>query len=283
MLGTSGLLGTQDISLSELTDFFSSVSANQARFENKIGLLAFFEPSSRTKLSFESAGLQLGINWLSLHPEEMSFKKGESLEDTCELFKHYEIDLYVVRHSEPKVPHRIAEIVQKPVFNAGDGSHEHPTQALGDCFSLWKVDPQKKWSVCFYGDIAHSRLFRSNAYLMKTLGWQVLAVDDKAESSKHLASDLNIELVDRSELKNFDVVFALRAQKERGGRSQLGPLLKSDLSEAAYWMHAGPVIWEQDMSKDFRDYGHSRSLIMTQVRSCFEVRKQLLANCLSSA
>jgi len=285
-IGTDGLLSVDEISQSSLLQFFKEIPEvsrliAQRKLNSKpsaLGCLGFFELSTRTRVSFEASGRLLGIDWIHWSDINSSVQKGESWKDSFEVLAHYGIDFYVIRHEAAGFPKMVREWTASPVFNAGDGAAEHPSQSIGDVYCLWKLDSSKEWKVGFYGDILRSRVFASSSRLMKMMGWEVLAVDDGDKNLAGRVTELGVPLIPRESLRDLDVCFALRTQKERGGVSILGPLRRKDLRPDMYWMHAGPVIRGQDMEEDLCNYHEPRCLVLDQVKACFKTRVLLLKN-----
>lgn len=238
--------------------------------------MGFFEASTRTQLSFESAGLELGIQWMKLESENSSLKKGESFKDTFSNINLYDPDFYVIRHSMAGLPHLVQKWTRKPVINAGDGMNEHPTQALGDALTLHKAFKSKRLKICFFGDVYRSRVFRSNLKILKVLGHSVSICDDGSVESALTAKAFKISLVPRKSLNRFDVIYCLRIQKERGSEWRQSPLAPEDFSDKTFLMHAGPVMINSDLRFDLLNERADRNLILAQARNCFEVRRSLL-------
>jgi aspartate carbamoyltransferase catalytic subunit len=181
----------------------------------------FFEPSTRTKLSFERAAKNLSADTLSFSPGTSSLKKGESLKDTVLTVKAMGADLMVVRHTSTGAAWRVAEWSGLPVVNGGDGAHQHPTQALLDSLTLRQhFGSLDGLRIAIVGDIKHSRVARSDVWAFTTLGAEVTLVAPPSLLPSHLAgwpvktsSDLD------SVLGEFDAIYLLRVQSERGGAS----------------------------------------------------------------
>lgn len=285
-IGSSGLISTQNISKHDILFFFNQISkqgSQKLTFQNAVGVLAFFEPSTRTRVSFEAAGLSLGIRWIHLSPEQLSLKKGETLKDTFQTLALYQPDFLVIRHGITGVPHQIQEWTKLPVISAGDGINEHPTQALLDAFTLYERSASKKWRISFFGDVVRSRVARSNIHLFKTLGWPVSICDDGSAETKVFAEAFDLKLIARKNLKTSDVVYALRVQKERGSVVDQAPLNFSDLGTKTLLMHPGPVIHGEDLSHELCDFDLPQSLIHRQVANGLKIRRQILINLLSDS
>jgi len=137
----------------------------------------FFEPSTRTRMSFEKAAKALSADTVSFSPVTSSLSKGESLKDTVLTVRAMGIDLMVVRHGSTGAPWRIAEWLDVPVVNGGDGAHQHPTQALADCLTIiQRFGSLDGLDIAIVGDIRHSRVARSNMYAFQALGATVTLV-----------------------------------------------------------------------------------------------------------
>jgi aspartate carbamoyltransferase catalytic subunit len=281
VIQSSGLLSVKGISRPELFSFFTEVqqsrkSSAKPNFQ-KVGLLAFFEPSTRTRVSFEAAGLSVGVRWIVLNPENLSLKKGESLKDTFQTLALYRPDFLVVRHSLSGTCDLIQSWTDLPVLNAGDGTHEHPTQALLDAYTLWRRNPKKKYKIAFFGDVARSRVARSDLFVFQALGYEVSVVDDQTEGTHLFAKAFKVKLIPRSKLKTQDVALCLRVQKERGSSVQQAPLSSADLGKNTFVMHPGPAIAGEDLSYELCDFKNSpNNLVHEQVENGFWVRRRLL-------
>ncbi len=275
----SGLTAVSDLSLDLVFELFESSQKKLSPVSSSkipVGALCFFENSSRTKLSFEQAGRELGVDWIDFQPERSSLQKGESWRESLQLLKIYGAQFLVTRHAETGFADWAREWTELPVFNAGDGAHEHPTQAFGDALCLFLKSPKTKFQIAFYGDVDRSRVARSSTQLFKLLGHQVSVVRDGTQATENFSKAFQLDLIDRTQIKKIDVVYALRTQKERGGKSYLGPLEFSDLGEKTLVMHAGPVMEGEDLGYSLCDFSSARSLVHQQVKSCFDMRRALL-------
>lgn len=239
----------------------------------------FFEPSTRTRLSFERAARALSADVLSFSPGTSSVTKGESLKDTALTLRAMGADLMVVRHSATGAAHRVAEWVDVPVVNGGDGAHQHPTQAILDALTIrrhfGKLDGL---SIGIVGDIRHSRVARSCLLAFATLGARVTLVApptllplDRNGWPVEVAGDLDAVLAD------LDVIYLLRIQAERGGASGFTSLPEyvrrfglddrrfSRMSPEAVVMHPGPMNRGVEIAPHVAD--SPRTLILEQVRN----------------
>jgi aspartate carbamoyltransferase catalytic subunit len=273
---SKGLLSASELNQKETLHLISNARNHLKASKSKTGVLAFFESSSRTYSSFRLAGIDLGIEWLDFEAEKSSLRKGESFRDSLQLFAHYPVDFLVLRHPHYGACFWAQRWLQKPVVNAGEACHEHPTQGLGDALCLHDISKSKSWKICFFGDLLKSRVFRSCVQIFKKMKWNVFICRDQTQESFLLAKIFGLKMIDRSDLKKMDVIYTLRAQKERGGASFLGPLRLSEIGKEARVMHAGPVIWEEDLEQAFQ-FIPERLLIDAQVKSCFIIRRKLLS------
>jgi aspartate carbamoyltransferase catalytic subunit len=265
----------------------------------------FFEPSTRTITSFTLAATRLSAQCLNFSAAASSTKKGESLLDTVENIEAMRVDGVVVRHSAAGVAHFLARRVNCFVVNAGDGCHEHPTQALLDSFTLLErlgsysreakglpysragLESLDGKRVLIIGDIAHSRVARSNIICLNKLGAQV-AVCGPPTLVPAEVEKLGCEVFYRLEkiLYQVDVIHMLRLQAERMG-SGLIPSLReyrqfygltrerlAQLKPEVVIIHPGPVNWGVEMDYDVREM--PQSLIMNQVKNGVAVRMAVL-------
>jgi aspartate carbamoyltransferase catalytic subunit len=254
----------------------------------------FFEPSTRTRLSFERAARALSADVLSFSPGTSSVTKGESLKDTALTLRAMGADLMVVRHSATGAAHRVAEWVDVPVVNGGDGAHQHPTQAILDALTIrrhfGKLDGL---SIGIVGDIRHSRVARSCLLAFATLGARVTLVApptllplDREGWPVEVAGDLDAVLAD------LDVIYLLRIQAERGGASGFTSLPEyvrrfglddrrfSRMSPEAVVMHPGPMNRGVEIAPHVAD--SPRTLILEQVRNGVAARMAVLFRLLAA-
>lgn len=252
---------------------------------------AFFEPSTRTRCSFEIAAKRLGLKVINFDAGTSSTKKGETLLDTFEALTAMGIDAFVVRHSESGVPQMLAEKLPSwiSIINAGDGHHAHPTQALLDIYTILQIKSEiSGLSVAIVGDINHSRVARSQVALMLKLGVQDIRliappslkpIDLKDPTLSHF-TELN------EGLKDADVVIALRIQKERMEKADIPNfaeyfqhygIKRENLIHAkkdAIVLHPGPINRDIDIASDIAD--GSQSVILKQIRNGVYVRMAVL-------
>ncbi|MDG2049916.1 MAG: aspartate carbamoyltransferase catalytic subunit [Myxococcota bacterium] len=248
----------------------------------------FFEPSTRTQTSFEIAGKRLAADVVNFSSNSSSLSKAESLLDTAKTLDAMDPDAVIVRHRVAGVPQRIADALQAPVINAGDGAHEHPTQALLDMLTVYQEKSRfEGLTVTIVGDIAHSRVARSNIYGFTKLGAEVRVAGPPTMLPPGI-EELGVKTYTslREALEGADVVMALRIQLERltGAyfpsvreysatfgidRAKLR-FAKSD----AIVMHPGPVNRGVELSNELTD--DRPSVILDQVRNGVALRMALL-------
>jgi aspartate carbamoyltransferase catalytic subunit len=250
----------------------------------------FFEDSTRTRISFEAAAKRLSADVINFAAKGSSLSKGESLKDTALTLEAMGADAVVVRHSASGAPHRLAHSgwVRSSVVNAGDGTHEHPTQALLDAFTmtrhLGQLDGRR---VAIVGDVLHSRVARSNALLLHTLGADVTLVAPPTllpvgVETWPVETSYDLDAV----LPKTDAVMMLRVQQERmnGGffptareysrRYGLDARRMATLQDHTIVMHPGPMVRGMEITADVAD--SARSVIVEQVTNGVAVRMAVL-------
>jgi aspartate carbamoyltransferase catalytic subunit len=241
----------------------------------------FFEPSTRTRLSFDLAAQRLGAHVVTFFPETSSATKGESLQDTALTVSAIGADILVVRHTEEGAPQAVAEWTGKPVVNAGDGAGEHPTQALLDALTLQRhFGRLEGLRMAIVGDITHSRVAGSLVYAMPTLGLEVTLVgpDRWLPAEAPVATSTDLDAV----LGEVDVVYLLRVQRERGGVIDDGYVARfgfngtraSRLRDHAVVMHPGPMNRGVEISDHVAE--SPRSLVAEQVSNGVPTRIAVL-------
>jgi aspartate carbamoyltransferase catalytic subunit len=261
----------------------------------RIVVTLFFEASTRTRSSFEVAAHALGADVLSFQKDASSVIKGESLQDTVRNLEAIGADVLVVRHPAAGAPRAVARVVRSCVINAGDGAHEHPTQALLDALSLReKLGSVEGKVISIVGDIAHSRVARSNIHCLSKLGARV-RVAGPGTLIPPGVEKLGCEVVRTlpEALRDADAVMMLRIQQERiadaripGTRDYarvwgLNARTLELLPARAVVLHPGPVNRGVELSSEVMD--GERSLVMDQVDSGVAVRMAALALCLRVA
>ncbi|HTZ43523.1 MAG TPA: aspartate carbamoyltransferase catalytic subunit [Jatrophihabitans sp.] len=304
------LLSAADLSAAEATqllDTAEQMDAIQNREVKKLPALRgrtvvnlFFEDSTRTRSSFEIAGKWLSADVINVSAKGSSVSKGESLRDTALTVAAMGVDALVVRHHASGAVQRITEWVDCPVVNAGDGTHEHPTQALLDAFSLRRrLGDLAGRHVVIVGDLTHSRVARSNVLLLRTLGAQVTLVAPPTLMPAGVAGwDCSIswdldQALSGKVAGDVDAVMMLRVQRERmsGGYFAtereyatgygLGPVRLAMLPEHTVVLHPGPMNRGLEISSVAAD--SPRSLVLDQVRAGVAVRMAVLYHVLAGA
>ncbi|WP_243059923.1 aspartate carbamoyltransferase catalytic subunit [Nocardioides sp. SR21] len=250
----------------------------------------FFEDSTRTRISFEAAAKRLSADVINFAAKGSSLSKGESLKDTALTLEAMGADAVVVRHGASGAPHRLAHSgwVRSNVVNAGDGTHEHPTQALLDAFTMTRhlgaLDGRR---IVIVGDVLHSRVARSNALLLHTLGAEVTLVAPPTllpVGIENWPVETSYDL--DSALPKADAVMMLRVQRERmhGGffptareysrRYGLDGRRMASLQDHTIVMHPGPMVRGMEITADVAD--SDRSVIVEQVTNGVAVRMAVL-------
>lgn len=248
----------------------------------------FFEASTRTRSSFELAARRLGAHVLNLNVESSSVTKGETLFDTARNLEAMEPDLLVLRHASAGAPYQLSKYVKVPIINAGDGFHEHPTQALLDVFTIEETKGScRGLNVVIVGDIAHSRVARSNIYALQTLGAKVSVCGPPSlipPAANRLGVEVHYDL--RRAISDADVVMMLRVQLERQNQMQFPSLGEysrfwglnadtvRDLKKGAIIMHPGPLNEGVEISQEVASGPYS--VILNQVNNGVIVRMALM-------
>jgi aspartate carbamoyltransferase catalytic subunit len=221
LLGIEGLSGQDITAILNAAESFFDVSRRSVRkvptLRGKTIINLFYEPSTRTRTSFELAGKRLSADVINISTSSSSAVKGESLLDTVRNLEAMQPDAIVLRHSSSGAPHYIAQRTRAHVVNAGDGTHEHPTQALLDAFTIRRMKGKLEGlTVALCGDLLHSRVARSNAHLLTAVGATVRFAGPRTLLPVE-AEKLGVTVFDRLEpaLEGADVVMMLRVQRER--------------------------------------------------------------------
>ncbi|MDN4166900.1 aspartate carbamoyltransferase catalytic subunit [Cytophagales bacterium LB-30] len=248
----------------------------------------FFENSTRTRLSFELAEKRLSADVVNFSSSNSSVKKGETLLDTVNNILAMKVDMVVMRHASVGAPHFLTQHIKANVINAGDGTHEHPTQALLDGFSmLQKLGSLQGKKVAIIGDILHSRVALSNIFLLKKMGAEVMVCGPKTLLPRHIeALGVKVELEVKKALQWCDVANVLRIQLERQQIKYFPSLreyslyyginkkMLSELDKEIVIMHPGPINRGVELSSDVADSEHS--IILEQVENGVAVRMAVL-------
>lgn len=298
------LLGIRELSVEEIktildtTDSFKEVSARAIKkvptLRGKTVINLFFEPSTRTRTSFEIAAKRLSADAVNISASTSSVTKGETLVDTARNLEAMAPDAIVIRHPSPGVPHQLARMVKASIINGGDGAHEHPTQALLDAFTIREQKGRiAGLNVAIIGDITHSRVARSNAHLLTKLGAHVRIAGPRPllpPGYDKLVKDSegSLAVFDRIDdaIAGADVVMMLRIQRERMSDAYFPSLKEYSIqygltlrrlelaASDAIVMHPGPVNRGIEISSEVVD--SARSLILDQVTYGVAVRMAIL-------
>jgi aspartate carbamoyltransferase catalytic subunit len=292
------LLGIAELSPAEIelildtADSFREVAERPIKkvptLRGKTVLNLFFEASTRTRSSFEIAEKRLSADNINFSTSGSALEKGESLIDTAMNLQAMAPDLVVIRHAHPGVPHLLAKRIKAGVINAGDGAHEHPTQALLDAYTIRRHKGGiAGLKVAILGDIEHSRVVRSNIHLLRKLGARVTVGGPRTlmpAAIERMGVEVAYTLEDA--IRDADVIMMLRIQLERQGRMsipstqeyfQLFGLTRKRLAAAkedAIIMHPGPMNRGVEIASDVAD--GPRSVILEQVTHGVSVRMAVL-------
>ena len=298
MFNLKNILGTKCLAEEEITtildtaDSFKEISTRPIKkvptLRGKTIINLFFEPSTRTRTSFEIAGKRLSADVINISGSTSSTVKGENLIDTALNLEAMHPDIMVVRHALSGVSEMISQHVKCPIINAGDGYHEHPTQALLDLHTIREAKGSLRGlNIMIVGDIAHSRVVRSNIYAMKTMGMNVKLIGPPTMiplGIEKMGVSIGYDL--EGAIHDADVIMMLRLQKERQSRYLLSTIreysnlycLTSKFLEKAkddvLIFHPGPVNRGIEISLDVME--SERSLILTQVTNGVAVRMALM-------
>ncbi|MBI5184022.1 MAG: aspartate carbamoyltransferase catalytic subunit [Nitrospinae bacterium] len=297
-LARKDLLGLKEINKEEISlilDTSESLKEILERDIKKVPTLRgktvinlFYEPSTRTRTSFELAGKRLNADVVNISTSVSSMVKGETIRDTVRNIEAMNPDIIVIRHPVPGAPYFIANLIKSSVINAGDGAHEHPTQALLDLYTIReKKGRLEGLRVAIIGDIAHSRVARSNIYGMLKMGMDV-TVAGPATMIPLYIERMGVKVttdIDRA-IEGVDVIMMLRIQLERQIENLFPSLreysrlfgLNLDRLEMAkedvIIMHPGPINRGVEIAPEVADGPHS--LILDQVTNGVAVRMALL-------
>jgi len=297
-LSSKDLLGIKELSKDEITLVLETASGFKdvlkrdikkvPALRGKTAVNLFFEPSTRTRTSFEIAEKRLSLDVLNLSVTTSSVVKGEGLIDTALNVQALGADFMIIRHSSSGVPHMLAQHLRASVINAGDGMNEHPTQALLDAFTMKEKKGRiEGLKIAIVGDILHSRVAKSNIYLLTKFGAEVRLIGPPTLVPMELES-LGVRVFHDmdSGLRNVDVIMMLRIQMERQGKG----FFPSTLEYSKYWglttdrlsiadndvivMHPGPMNRGVEMVSDVAD--GPRSVILEQVTNGLAVRMAVM-------
>jgi aspartate carbamoyltransferase catalytic subunit len=291
LLGLEGLSRDEILYLIDQAGQFKEISERDIKkvptLRGKTVVSLFYEASTRTRTSFEIAAKRLSADYVNISSSSSSSSKGETLLDTARNIAAMRPDCLVIRHSASGAPHFLAKRIDCPVVNAGDGAHEHPTQALLDLLTIRdRVGRLDDLNVSIVGDIMHSRVTRSNVHALRALGARVRLVGPPTLLPAEAASWGEIHHELRSGIRDADVIMMLRLQRERQGRNFLPSLDEYSryfcLNRAALEvaspdvvvLHPGPINRGVEIASDVAD--SASSLIMDQVTNGVAVRMAIL-------
>jgi aspartate carbamoyltransferase catalytic subunit len=292
------LLGIQDLSVDEINlildtaESFLEVSTREIKkvptLRGKTIINLFMEPSTRTRTSFEIAGKRLGADTVNISATTSSVVKGETLIDMARNLEAMNPDVIVIRHNASGAPHMLAKLVKQSIINAGDGAHEHPTQALLDMMTIKARKGRiAGLRVAIIGDIAHSRVARSNIYGLTRMGAQV-TVAGPATMLPRQIEQMGVTVHQHLEeaIKGVDIIMMLRIQTEREQQNIFPSLREYSrcfclnrknirlAKDDALVMHPGPINRGVEIAPDIAD--GPASVILEQVTNGVAVRMALL-------
>ncbi len=297
-LSTRHLLGIKDITSEDIRLIFETADNFKEVLNRPIKKVPslrditianiFFENSTRTRLSFELAEKRLSADVVNFSYSTSSVKKGETLTDTVNNILSMKVDMVVMRHSSPGAPHFLSKNISANIVNAGDGTHEHPTQALLDAFSIReKLGDVMGKKVAIIGDILHSRVALSNIFCLQKLGAEVMVCGPTTLIPKHIASlGVKVEMDVKKALQWCDVANILRIQLERQQIKYFPSLreyslyfgvnkkMLDQLDKEIVIMHPGPINRGVELNSDVADSEHS--IILQQVENGVAVRMAVL-------
>lgn len=297
-LSSRHLLGIKDLNTEDLSLIFETADSFKEVLNRPIKKVPslrditianiFFENSTRTRLSFELAEKRLSADVINFSSGNSSVKKGETLIDTVNNILSMKVDMVVMRHSSPCAPHFLSKHIKANIINAGDGTHEHPTQALLDAFSIReKLGDVAGKKVAIIGDILHSRVALSNIFCLQKLGAEVMVCGPITLIPKHIQSlGVKVETDVEKALRWCDVANVLRIQLERQQIKYFPSLreyslyfginkkLLDRLDKEITIMHPGPINRGVELNSDVADSDHS--IILQQVENGVAVRMAVL-------
>jgi len=297
-LSKKDILGMKELSREEINlildtaESFLEVSTRKIKkvptLRGKTIINFFFEASTRTRTSFEIAGKRLSADTVNISATTSSVVKGETLTDTARTLEAMNPDIIVIRHSAAGAPHMLARLVKQSIINAGDGAHEHPTQALLDMLTIRNTKGKiAGLKIAIVGDIAHSRVARSNILGLTKMGAQVTVCGPAMMMPRDIDKmGVSVSYHMEDAIKDADIIMMLRIQIER----QNDNLFPSDREYAHYFclnnrniklarpdvlvMHPGPINRGIEIAPDIAD--GVQSLILKQVTNGVAVRMALL-------
>ncbi len=297
-LTTKHLLGIKDLTKEDIELIFRTADQFKEILKRPIKKVPslrdttivnlFYENSTRTRISFELAEKRLGADTINFSTSQSSVSKGETLIDTAQNILAMKVDMVVLRHSASGAPHFLSKHIQASIINAGDGTNEHPTQALLDAYSIRETQQQfagKK--IAIIGDIMHSRVALSNIYCLKKLGAEVVVAGPPTLIPKHIESlGVHVTYDLHEALAWCDVANILRIQLERQNMPLFSSLreyslyygvdlaLLQSLKKQITIMHPGPINRGVELSSDAADSQHS--IILQQVENGVAIRMAVI-------
>jgi aspartate carbamoyltransferase catalytic subunit len=297
-LSTKHILGIKDLSAEDLNLIFKTARNFKEVINRPIKKVPslrdvtianlFFENSTRTRISFELAEKRLSADVVNFSAGSSSVKKGETLLDTVNNILSMKVDMVVMRHPAPGACSFLAQNIDANIINAGDGTHEHPTQALLDAFSMMEVIPDLRGkNILIAGDIKHSRVALSNIFCLKKLGANVKVCGPPTLIPKYISSlGVSVEYDIRKALEWSDIANVLRIQLERQDIRYIPSLreysqyfginkkLLDSLDKKVTIMHPGPINRGVEISSDVAD--SDQSIILQQVENGVAIRMAVL-------
>lgn len=298
MLNNKDLLGIKELCLEEIMLIldtaagFKDVIGRDIKkvpaLRGKTAVNLFYEPSTRTRTSFELAAKRLSMDVINFSVNTSSVVKGEGLIDTAMTVQALGADFIIIRHTSSGAPHLLANHLRASVINAGDGTNEHPTQALLDAFTIKEKKGRiKGLQIAIVGDIAHSRVAKSNIYCLTNLGAKVRLIGPPTLIQKEV-KEMGVEVFHNMEegLKGVDVLIMLRIQMERQGKGffpstdeysrnwGLTPARLSLAQDNAIVMHPGPMNRGIEIVSEIAD--GPQSVILEQVTNGIAVRMAVM-------
>lgn len=279
-------------SINEILQIASEYDLNfvSDEFNHRKVLLAFFENSTRTKLSFEIAAKNLGVQVIDFMPELSSIQKGESLIDTLRTLEAMGIDVAVIRHKKEGTAKLLSTQLNMSILNAGDGVNQHPSQALLDALTLKEIFGELKgFRITICGDIVHSRVARSNIELLSKFDVDISLCGPRNLINEDFSTLNYHENIDIA-VKNSDVIMCLRIQQERMKQTEVPNISEYfkkygfkkshfEMNKNIFLMHPGPVNYDVDIENGLQN--HNRCLINNQVKNGVLIRMAILKKILS--
>ncbi|MCG8310479.1 MAG: aspartate carbamoyltransferase catalytic subunit [Cytophagales bacterium] len=297
-LSVPHLLGTKDLTKDDFNLIFETADNFKEIINRPIKKVPslrditianiFFENSTRTRISFELAEKRLSADTINFSSSQSSVKKGETLLDTVNNILAMKVDMIVMRHASPGAPHFLSRYIDAKIINAGDGTHEHPTQALLDAYSIrMKHKSFRGLRVAIIGDILHSRVAISNIFALNKLGAEVMVCGPNTLLPKYISSlGVQVELDVFKALQWCDVANVLRIQLERQQIKYFPSLreyslyyginksMLDKLDKEITIMHPGPINRGVELNSDVADSEHS--IILDQVENGVAIRMAVL-------